>query len=944
MNESRPLGKSFEPALFESALYKFWNESGCFEASDTNAPGQESFCIVIPPPNVTGVLHMGHALTNTIQDTLVRWHRMRGDNTLWLPGTDHAGIATQAQVEKQIAKEGKGPTGRPLTRHDLGREAFLARTWKWKEDHGKEITNQLKRLGSSLDWKRERFTMDEGLSKAVREVFVKLHQEGLIYRGERIINWCPRCQTALSDLEVIPTERKGFLWHIVYKIVSDDGSPVKNPPGIEGLEAGAPAQLIIATTRPETLLGDTAVAVHPEDERYKHLHGKKAVLPITGRLIPVITDTYVDRAFGSGGLKVTPAHDFNDYELGKRHDLPFISVMGKDGKITAAGEEFSGLKFAEAREQVLQKLKELGLLVKTEDHVNKVGLCQRCDTVAEPIMSKQWFVKIAPLAKPAIEAVESGKIQFSPKSWEKTYFEWMYNIRDWTISRQLWWGHQIPAWYCGRCQEITVALKTPEKCKHCSAPSCELKQDEDVLDTWFSSGLWPFSTLGWPEKTDALKTFYPTSILETGFDIIFFWVARMIMMGIHFMGEVPFEKVYLHAMIRDEKGEKMSKSKGNVVDPLLLIDQHGADPLRFFLAAMSGQGRDIKLSVDRVEGYRAFCNKLWNATKFFHLQFEEAQGGPIAEPEGGVHAWIEKNHGSLSMPDRWILSRLQKMLTSVEHGFTNFELNESAQAIYGFAWLELCDWYIEFSKLPLREGGKTREATLYTLYYAIETLLRAMHPIAPFVTEELWQSLPWKKSANTPTRKRDGKPEILTLMLQTFPTAQTDLIDAAAEKAVDELKAVIEAIRNFRGENNLSPKTELKVAYAPGSKGPESNEVIERNKTEITQLARVVLSRATQEKKASEALLIIAGSGLELRVDLEGLVNYEEEAKRLEKEIAKVQADYDHVQGKLEKPSFIEKAPAALIEKERTKAVEYAAKLSDLQAALKRVMASMSKK
>src|SRR6185437_570392 len=557
-----------------------------------------------------------------IQDILARWHPMKGDNSLWLPGTDHAGIATQAQVEKQIAKEGKGPTGRPLSRHDIGREAFVARTWKWKEDHGREITNQLKRLGSSLDWKRERFTMDDGLSAAVREVFVRLYEEGLIYRADRIINWCPRCQTALSDLEVVPTDRKGFLWHIRYKIVNDDGTPVKNP---EGPEAGKDAEVIIATTRPETLLGDTAIAVHPDDERYTYIHGKKAVLPILGKLIPVITDEYVDREFGTGGLKVTPAHDFNDYELGKRHSLPSVSVMGKDGKITPAGGPFAGMKYAEAREGVLQRLKEDGLLVKTEDHSNKVGLCQRCENVAEPMISKQWFVKIEPLAKPAIEAVETGKITFTPKSWEKTYFEWMYNIRDWCISRQLWWGHQIPAWYCGRCHEVTVAKTSPSNCSHCQAPASELKQDEDVLDTWFSSGLWPFSTLGWPEKTQALETFYPTSILETGFDIIFFWVARMIMMGIHFMGEVPFHKVYLHAMVRDEKGEKMSKSKGNVIDPLVLIDQHGADPLRFTLAAMAGQGRDIKLSVDRVEGYRAFCNKLWNATKFFHLQFEEAQ-------------------------------------------------------------------------------------------------------------------------------------------------------------------------------------------------------------------------------------------------------------------------------------------------------------------------------
>jgi valyl-tRNA synthetase len=927
---SHPLGKSYTPSEFESELYQFWNDNGCFEASDTNVKGQESFCIVIPPPNVTGVLHMGHALTNTIQDILTRWHRMKGDNTLWLPGTDHAGIATQAQVEKQIAKEGKGPGGKPLNRHDLGREAFVARTWKWKEDHGREITNQLKRLGSSLDWKRERFTMDEGLSAAVREVFVRLYEEGLIYRADRIINWCPRCQTALSDLEVVPTERKGFLWHIVYKIVNDDGTPVLAPDG-------SPATVVIATTRPETLLGDTAIAVHPEDERYTHIHGKKALLPILNRLIPVITDAYVDREFGTGGLKVTPAHDFNDYELGKRHGLPSVSVMGKDGRITAAGGPFGGMKYSEAREGVLQNLKEQGLLVKTEDHTNKVGLCQRCENIAEPMISKQWFVKIEPLAKPAIEAVESGKITFTPKSWEKTYFEWMYNIRDWCISRQLWWGHQIPAWYCGRCQEITVSRTTPTKCAKCSAPATELKQDEDVLDTWFSSGLWPFSTLGWPEKTKALETFYPTSILETGFDIIFFWVARMIMMGIHFMGEVPFEKVYLHAMVRDEKGEKMSKSKGNVIDPLVLIDQHGADPLRFTLAAMAGQGRDIKLSVDRVEGYRAFCNKFWNATKFFHLQLEPTQGGPIEPPKEGLADWIAAHRSELSLPDRWILSRLQHTIESVEHGFAQFELNESAHSVYEFTWQQLCDWYIEFSKLPLREGGRARTQTLYVLHYTLETLFRVMHPMMPFVTEELWQSLPWKKAANTLARLRDGRPPIMTLMFQPFPKPVASLKDEKAEAELEALKSVVEAIRNFRGENSISPKTEIKVKYSCSRKPAE--ELMLKYAPEIRSLGRI---GSLEEEEAgaripTEAVLPVASLGVELRIDLQGLVNFDEEAKRVEKEIAKLREDIAFIDGKLGKASFIERAPAELVAKEKARRQELSAKLEELEAALKRI-------
>lgn len=935
--EFRPLGKSYEPSQFESKLYEFWNSHGCFDAADSNTKGeatgknQESFCIVIPPPNVTGVLHMGHALTNTIQDTLTRWHRMKGDNALWLPGTDHAGIATQAQVEKQIAKEGKGPTGKPLNRHDLGREAFIARTWKWKEDHGREITNQLKRLGSSLDWKRERFTMDEGLSAAVREVFVRLYEEGLIYRADRIINWCPRCQTALSDLEVIPTDRKGSLWQIRYDIVHDDGSAVKNPDG-------TPAHVIIATTRPETLLGDTAIAVHPEDERYTHIHGKKACLPILGRLIPVITDAYVDREFGTGGLKVTPAHDFNDYELGKRHSLESISIMGKDGKITADGGPFAGMKFAEAREGVLQRLKDDGLLIKIEDHQNKVGLCQRCENVAEPIVSKQWFVRIEPLAKPAIAAVETGRITFTPKSWEKTYFEWMYNIRDWCISRQLWWGHQIPAWYCNRCPGITVSRQAPVQCSHCSAPASELKQDEDVLDTWFSSALWPFSTLGWPEKTKALETFYPTSILETGFDIIFFWVARMIMMGIHFMGDVPFRKVYLHAMVRDEKGEKMSKSKGNVIDPLVLIEQHGADPLRFTLTAMAGQGRDIKLSVDRVEGYRAFCNKIWNATKFFHLQFDQAQGGPVSAPlTEDLGQWVQNHHGELSLPDRWILSRLQSTVDHVNRAFAAFELNEAAHVLYEFAWGEFCDWYIEFSKLPLREGGESRVRTLYTLHYTLETLFKTMHPVMPFVTEELWQSLPWKSAANTPAREAQGKPAITTLMFQGFPKAIEALRDQKAEKDFLALRSVIEAVRNFRGENNISPKTEFSIRFRATRPGAE--QLLQKYSQEIRSLAKVAAleDAGIQGAMATDALIPVTELGLEFRINLQGLVNFEEEAKRVQKEIDKLQADIQFIENKLSKPSFIEKAPAELVAKERKRQEELSSKLTELTEVKKRL-------
>ena len=766
---------------------------------------------------------------------------------------------------------------------------------------------------------------------------MRLYEEKLIYRGERIINWCCRCQTALSDLEVIPTDRKGNFWHLRYRIVEKNGTPVKNPDG-------SPAELVIATTRPETLLGDTAVAVHPEDERYTHIHGKYAVLPLLERIIPVITDSYVDREFGTGALKITPAHDFNDSDLGQKHGLPIISVMGKDGKITSEGGPYVGLKFAEAREKVLADLELQGLLVKKEDHAQKVGLCQRCDSVAEPMISKQWFVKIEPLAKPAIEAVETGKIEFSPKNWEKTYFEWMRNIRDWCISRQLWWGHQIPAWYCSGCEGVTVSRSAPQKCASCGAGASQLKQDEDVLDTWFSSALWPFATLGWPQKTPALQTFYPTSILETGFDIIFFWVARMIMMGIHFMGEVPFRKVYLHAMVRDEKGEKMSKSKGNVIDPLVLINEHGADPLRFTLTAMAGQGRDIKLSVDRVEGYRAFANKLWNATKFFHLQFEEAQGGapvsgsavgPISEPKGGVAAWLQENRSQLSPSNRWILSRLQRCTTVVEKGFAQFELNESANALYEFIWKELCDWYIEFSKIPLRQGGAARQQTVYTLAHVLEQTFRLLHPMMPFVTEELWQSLPWKSAANTPARVRDGKPSVMTLMFQTFPKVQEQWVDVQAEQTVRQLQNIIEALRNFRGENNISPKVEFPVRHSKPS-APVSAFLAEHH-AEILTLCRI--SRLEEVSGSSgaqdfEAVIPISEPQLDFRISLSGLVNIEEELKRLKKEMEKVSADLEFVRGKLSKESFTSKAPPALIEKERTRERELSEKLTELSAAL----------
>ena len=900
------LGKSYEPKTFESDLYSYWEKEECFLASDENAPGQESFCIVIPPPNVTGVLHMGHALTNTIQDILTRWQRMKGKNTLWLPGTDHAGIATQSQVEKKLAKDGR-------SRRELGRKAFLQEVWAWKEEHASFIKQQLQRLGSSLDWSRERFTMDEGFSKAVREVFVKLYEDGLIYRGERMINWSTALQTAISDLEVIPTERKGHLWHIKYQVV------------------GTNEFIVIATTRPETLLGDTALAVNPEDERYKKFHGKKVIVPLVNREVPIITDTYVDKEFGSGGLKVTPAHDFNDFELGKKHSLPLITVISKEGKMTAEAGVYQGLTVNQAREKVIEALTEQGLLVKTEDIVHKVGICQRSGTVAEPMISKQWFVKIEPLAKPAIAAVESGEITFSPESWKKTYFEWMYNIKDWCISRQLWWGHQIPAWHCVDCPEITVSRTTPTACSKCGSKG--ISQDEDVLDTWFSSGLWPFGTLGWPENTKALKTFYPTTILETGFDIIFFWVARMIMMGIYFMDKPPFEKVYLHAMVRDEKGEKMSKTKGNVIDPLGLIEDDGADSLRFTLASMAGQGRDIKLSVDRVEDYRAFCNKLWNAVKFFHYQWDEDQGGPTDEPKEGVEAWLKAHYKELSPENQWILSQLQTTTRTVEKGLTDFELNVSAQALFTFTWNEFCDWYIEFAKLPLREGGDARRQTLITLHYVLESVLNLMHPFTPFVTEQLWLSLPWKKPQNTPTRIRDKKPALETLMFQKHYEAKNFFDNEQATSDVAGLKSIIDSVRNFRGENNISPKVSFPI-YLTTSSHQWAEKIKQFEKQIIAQTRVSKIITETPDSSIEVSLSVLGAIQGELRIPLEGLVNKEEELKRLTKDFKKAEEDLAFVTNKLSRADFIAKAPEQLVAKEKKKQAELEIQVKDLAAAL----------
>jgi valyl-tRNA synthetase len=879
------LAKGYEPSEVEKKWYGVWENSGFFHADEHSS--KPPFSIVIPPPNVTGVLHMGHALNNTLQDILVRWKRMSGFEVLWQPGTDHAGIATQNVVEKQLAGEGRD-------RHALGREQFVERVWQWRAESGGQIINQLKRLGASCDWERERFTMDEGLSAAVREVFVTLYEEGLIYRDNRLINWCPRCHTALSDLEVEHEEQKGQLWHLRYPVQGTD------------------RVLVVATTRPETMLGDTAVAVHPEDERYVDLIGKTVLLPLTGRQIPIIGDAYVDREFGSGAVKITPAHDFNDFEIGKRHNLEFINIFDESAVTNAEGGAYQGLERSEARRKVLEDLEAAGLLEKTEDHLNAVGECYRCRTIIEPYMSLQWYVKVGPLAEQAIAAVRDGRTRIVPEQWEKTYFEWMDNIRDWCISRQIWWGHRIPAWYCGSCDKITVSREDASVCSHCG--SGELQQETDVLDTWFSSALWPFSTMGWPEETATLEKFYPTSCLVTGFDILFFWVARMMMMGLKFRGEVPFRDVYIHALVRDASGQKMSKSKGNVIDPLTVIDEYGTDAFRFTLAAFAAQGRDIKLSVERIAGYRNFVNKLWNASRFALMNLADF------DPAGLDPAALD-----LSLADQWILTRLSEVIAETERTLAEYKFNDAAGALYTFTWHEFCDWYIELSKDDLYgeepERRRTAQAVLYTV---LEQLLRLLHPFMPFVTEEIWQVLPGQRPA----------PSIM--VADYLPAASLPVNHQGAEKMA-LIMDVIKGIRNIRGEMNVPPGKQISAVLA--CKSPASAAVMEQGRDYIRSLARVDELRFGMEvERPAEAATQVAGE-VEILLPLAGLINVAEERKRLEKEIAKIEKDVTLFNKKLSNEAFLAKAPPEVLEKDRNKLKDARGKMQILQDSLAKIAA-----
>jgi len=879
----KELTKVYEPKSVEEKWYKEWESNGYFHGEAVSA--KPSYSIVIPPPNITGVLHMGHALNNTLQDILCRWKRMSGFNVLWMPGTDHAGIATQNVVERQLSAEGKD-------RHDVGREAFIERVWQWKAESGGQIIGQLKRLGASCDWERERFTMDEGLSRAVREVFVRLYDEGLIYRDNRLINWCPRCHTALSDIEVEHEEKAGHLWHLRYPVVGSD------------------RYLVVATTRPETMLGDTAVAVNPNDDRYKDLIGGMVTLPLVNRQIPIIADEYVDMEFGTGVVKITPAHDFNDFEMGKRHNLDRINIFDESGVINAAGHQYEGLDRFAARKRVVADLEEQGLLEKIQDHTLAVGGCYRCKTVVEPYMSLQWYVKVGPLAEEALAAVRDGKTRIVPQQWENTYYEWMENIRDWCISRQIWWGHRIPAWYCDHCGEITVAKVDPTACAKCGSE--EIRQETDVLDTWFSSALWPFSTMGWPDKTQELASFYPTSCLVTGFDILFFWVARMMMMGLHFMEEVPFRDVYIHALVRDAQGQKMSKSKGNVIDPLTVIEAYGTDAFRFTLAAFAAQGRDIKLAEERTAGYRNFANKIWNASRFAMMNLE-----------GFDPDVVDADSLELSNADRWILFRLNETAGEVDEALTAYRFNDAAAALYRFTWSEFCDWYIELVKDDLYKGDSRRQVTArYVLWLVLEHLLRLLHPFMPFITEEIWQTLAGKKSAPS-------------IMLADYPQRKQewDFREGAAEMAL--VMEVISAIRNIRGEMEVPPSKN--IAAILDCKSADSLKLLKKNEVYILSLARLSdLAIGQGVDRPADAALQVAGD-VEIVVPLKGLVNVEEEEKRLLKEIGKIDKDIEFLGKKLENPSFVERAPADVVEKEREKLAEFANKKQVLEESLEKI-------
>ncbi|MEE8365283.1 MAG: valine--tRNA ligase [Gammaproteobacteria bacterium] len=915
------MDKTYNPQAIEQTWYQHWEDKGYFKSRGEGDP----YCIVIPPPNVTGSLHMGHAFQDTIMDTLIRYHRMKGDNTLWQPGTDHAGIATQMVVERQLSNENK-------TRHDLGRDAFIERVWKWKHESGGTITQQLRRMGASPDWSRECFTLDDDRSNAVQEVFIRLYDEGLIYRGKRLVNWDPVLHTAVSDLEVISAEESGHLWHMRYPIAGEDG------------------HLTVATTRPETMLGDSAVAVHPDDQRYAHLIGKQVALPLTGRRIPIVADDYVDPEFGSGCVKITPAHDFNDYEVGKRHDLALINIFTHDARINdQAPEKYRGMDRYEARKAVVHDLEALGLVEKVVEHKMMVPRGDRTHSVIEPYLTDQWFVSAKPLAGPAIEAVKDGRIKFIPENWSKTYFNWMEDIQDWCISRQIWWGHRIPAWYDASGNLYVAASADEVRSKYQLAPELELTQDEDVLDTWFSSALWPYSTLGWPDVKDpALNTFYPTSVLVTGFDIIFFWVARMIMFGLKFMNEVPFHQVYIHGLVRDADGHKMSKSKGNVLDPLDLIDgitlenllakrtnglmqpdmapqiikatrKHfpdgipafGTDALRFTFTALATTGRDIRFDLGRIEGYRNFCNKLWNATRYV-LQNTESE---------------DCSEGKKSLADRWIIARLQQVVEQTEQHIDAYRFDLVSRDLYEFVWNDYCDWYIELSKPVIyseQYSEAQKSATRHTLVTVLEAILRLLHPIMPYITEELWQRV-----APLAGKKAD------TIMLCPYPQADPELIDETAIDELEWVKHFVMGVRQIRSEMDIKPGKPLPVICQNGSE--LDRQKLDRNRALLMSLAKLEsIDWLEPDQQAPGSATSLVGD-MSLLIPLAGLIDKNAELSRLRKNIQKLEQDAQRIEGKLGNDNFIAKAPAAVIDKDKVRLAEVKSALASLQAQADRI-------
>jgi len=858
--------KAFEPARIEGRWYDHWIRLGVFTAHvDSPRP---SFSMAIPPPNVTGRLHMGHALNNTLQDILARWRRMRGDDVLWLPGTDHAGIATQMVVDRQLAKEG-------TSREALGREAFVRRVWQWKDEYGGVIIDQLKRLGCSCDWTRERFTMDPGLSRAVREAFVRLHEAGLIYRDKFIVNWCPRCRTAISDLEVIPQETHGHLWTIRYPLADGQG-------GIE-----------VATTRPETMLGDTGVAVHPEDERYRSLIGRTVVLPLVGRALPIVADPFVEKEFGTGAVKITPAHDPNDFEAARRAGLPSLVVMDEQGRMNDnVPEAYRGLDRFDARGRVVADLRAQGFLVSVQDHLHNVGRCQRCNTIVEPYLSTQWFVRVKPLADEAIRAVADGRVRFAPAHWVNSYNEWMGKIHDWCISRQLWWGHQIPAWHCGACSEIHVAREAPASCRHCGGRA--LRQDPDVLDTWFSSALWPFSTLGWPDDTPDLRRYYPTTILVTGFDILFFWVCRMIMMGLRFMTVEPFHRVYITGLVRDAEGQKMSKTRGNVVDPLDLIDRYGADALRLTLAAMATPGSDLPLSEERMVGYRAFANKIWNAARFVLLNLGETGAIETPPPLPPLD--------QLRVEDRWILSRLARLAGTVEERLAESRFDDTANALYQFVWHEYCDWYLEMAKRHLLPGAPPDEAARArtVLLHVLDSVLRLLHPVMPFITEDLWQRIPHRGE---------------TIALSSYPERDETHIDEAAERDIALLMEIVVRVRNIRAELNVDPGRRVPLLYH--ARDREAQTIVAANAATIATLARLEGVSASADLSTAGPAARAVAPGVDLAVPLAGILDLEAEKRRLSREIEKLDKEREGHARKLQNAEFLGKARPEIVDKAR---------------------------